>query len=269
MLKKPSKVEINIIVAALVLSLATIAGFWGKNKMNSSNPVLSLPASESISSAETESSGSESDSEQKIVTTYGLSKILESGELHGIILGDSLASSEGASNKNTSSWYSRVAEDLKSKYPGTTEWNFITGKQFTANNILARLPELGTEYDVVLISLGRSDSRLLSLEEFRQKYGMIIKELQSKLPHADIYLIVEPPVQNVADNNQFFPYREIIHNLGKEYQLPVVDQWQAFIEDPAPLASLLVDGVHPNDAGYRIFAKTVINSFDEKLKSEE
>lgn len=105
----------------------------------------------------------------------------------------------------------------------------------------------------------------MRLTEFKQKYEQLLVELKAKSPHADLFLVVEPPVKNAVENNKFSPYRKIILDLGLKHQLPVIGEWAAFINDPLPLTSLLADGVNPNDKGYRVFADEVLNRFEGYL----
>ena len=103
------------------------------------------------------------------------------------------------------------------------------------------------------------------LTEFKQKYEQLLVELKAKNPQANIFLVKEPPVKDIPDNNQYFPYRGVALNLAQKYQVPVIDEWTTFINDPSPLSGLLANNVDPNDKGYRVFADAVLKSFADYL----
>lgn len=205
------------------------------------------------------------ETKQSPVTSLGLAKLTEPTTVKALILGDSVGESLGASNKGLSSWYTLVANDLRSKYPGTFQWNFKTRNEATIEDALKYVPEVTQDTDLIILCLGRNDWVTLTTNDFKQKYEQFLAELKAKSPHTDLFLVVEPPVKNIANNNKSFPYRQVILDLGKKHQISVIDEWTAFINDPTPLNGLLADGVNPNDKGYRIFANEVLKKLEEHL----
>ena len=133
------------------------------------------------------------------------------------------------------------------------------------NDAVRYLPEITQETDLIIVCFGRNDWATLTTDQFKQKYEQFLEELKVKSPNTDVFLVVEPPVNRIATNNKAFPYRQVILDLGQKYQLPVIDQWSAFINNPTPLSGLLVDSVNPNDKGYRVFADEVLKGFNERL----
>jgi acyl-CoA thioesterase-1 len=194
-----------------------------------------------------------------------LAKLQGPTAVKAFILGDSVAESVGATNKDLSSWYTLVANDLKGKYPGTMQWAFKTTSKATMTDALNALKEVPPETDLVILCVGRNDWATLTTDAFKQKYEQFVAELKVKNPNSELFLVVEPPVKDIATNNQTFPYRQVILDLSKEHQLPVIDAWIIFINDPVPLTGLLADGVNPNDKGYGILAGEVVKKFQERL----
>ncbi|HEY8875889.1 MAG TPA: SGNH/GDSL hydrolase family protein [Desulfosporosinus sp.] len=269
-MKNTSKAELYIISGAIILALIVFAYFWVMNRdrptsstlLNASSTALYVPPT---SEATTTAS---SKPEKGPLKPLGLAKLTGPATVKALILGDSVAESLGASNKNLTSWNALVANDLHAKYPGTVEWNYKTTKEATIDDALKTLPEGTQATDLIILCVGRNDGAILTTDDFKQKYEQFIAELKVKSPHTDLFLVVEPPVKNLATNNKTFPYRQVILDLGEKYKLPVIDEWSAFLNDPTPLSKLLSYGVNPNDKGYRIFANAVVKKFEEVLASK-
>jgi acyl-CoA thioesterase-1 len=203
--------------------------------------------------------------EQSTASYQGLAKIMEPTTIRALVLGDSVAESLGVSNRDLSSWHTLVANALHTNYPGTIQWHFKTSAAASINDVLTFVPEATIDTDLIVLCLGRQDVGRLRLTVFKQKYEQLIVELKAKSPHADLYLVVEPPVLSNSENTKFLAYRKIINDLGQKHQLHVIDAWTAFINDPTPLSGLLADSVYPNDKGYRVFADAIIKGFTDYL----
>ena len=256
-MKGISKVELYIILSAISLALIVSALFWGLNREDPIKSTLSDPSLTTLSKSP--------DSEDSPVTSLGLAKLSEISTVKALVLGDSVAESLGASNKDLTSWYTLVSNDLRNKYPGTFQWNFNTTNEATIEDALEYVPEVTQDTDLIILCLGRNDWATLTTDNFKQKYEQFLEELEVKNPNTDLFLVVEPPVTNTANNNNSFPYRQAILELGQIHQISVIDAWTAFIDDPTPLNGLLADGVNPNDIGYQIFANEVVKKFEEHL----
>ncbi|AFQ46002.1 SGNH/GDSL hydrolase family protein [Desulfosporosinus meridiei] len=300
-----AKLELYIILAALIIASLIIAIFWALNHgeataaafkqpppaaadpadpdkdsdedTDAARPSDSASASDSGSGSATGSgtgtasgSGSEKSApnpviEENKVTQQGLAQITEPTTVKALVFGDAVAASQGASNKDELGWHALVAKELQAKYPGNFQWAFKTTDQATVNDVSTYVPEVTPDTDLIILCLGRNDWTVLTTKNFKQKYEELLSELQALNPKADILIVIEPPVKNIEQNNKFFPYRQVLIELGKKHRLPVVDLWAAFIQDPAPLAELLADGVNPNDQGYRIFADGVLKGLERVL----
>lgn len=268
--KRSYRTELYIILIALILALITIGVFWIRNKgetvPNNSASASIVASSNSVTQPDPENNPSSTPKEQPKPIRFGLTRILEKDDVNILVLGDSIGMSKGASDPNQTGWTSLVAQDLQALYPGQSKWTYKTGEGFTANNIQPLIPEIGADSDVVLLCFGRSDSSKIRLTDFKRKYQEIIQSVRAKVPQADIYLLVEPPVKNIQSNNRYFPYRQVILDLGQQNQIKVIDQWASFVNSPEPLQTLLVtDQVYPSDKGYRLFADAVSAAFKEYL----
>lgn len=266
MRKTSKQVELYIIIVALILSIVISAIFWFANREKAPKVTLkqTSPTSSSIP-AEPEIPKESVKTEPTPIVYQGLLKLVGPNTVKALVLGDSVAASQGASNKDLTSWYTLVANDLHTKYPGTVQWEFKTTDNAKIKDVLGSIPEVTPDTDFVVLCIGRNDWATLTTADFKTNYEQVLNELKTKIPNASIFLVVEPPVKNTATNNNFYPYYQVIIDLGTLHQLPVINEWTAFINDPDPLAELLADGVNPNDKGYRIFANEVFKTFDEIL----
>ena len=266
---RTSKLELYVISAAFILGISVISIFWVFNREDTTKYTAIQPAptdtTKPVGSGVTPASPN---NEQSTVVNQGLAKLIEPTEVRALVLGDAVAESLGASNKEETGWTTQVANDLKTKYPGTVQWNFKTTAKGTIKDALTYTPEVTQDIGLIIICLGRNDWATHTTDDFSQKYEQLLAELKIKSPNADVFLVVEPPVKTIATNNKSFPYRQVIMDLGQKHQLPVIDEWSAFINDEAPLAKLLADDVNPNDQGYRVFADEVLKKFNETLATK-
>ncbi|MDR3543903.1 MAG: SGNH/GDSL hydrolase family protein [Desulfosporosinus sp.] len=265
MLDKPARIELSVILGALLAALVFLVYFWATNrgpippssyrKTTAAAPANLTPLANSalITSSQT--------GQPVTVPTQGLTKLLGPTTVKALILGDSIAFSRGASNQDLDSWFALVSKDLHAQYPGTLQWQLQTSAEGTINDALNDVPTAKQDNDLIVICLGRNDCRTIKLTEFKKKYEQLLVELKAKNPRADIFLVAEPPVRDIPENNRYFPYRGVTLNLAQKYQLPVIDAWTSFIQDPAQLTDLLSNNSEPNDKGYRVFAAAVLKSF--------
>lgn len=260
------QVELTIIFSSIILSLVILALALLINRGQA--PKVALKQTVPTSSIQPLDSGTHKEpvkSEPPPVVYQGLLKLVGSNNVKALVLGDSVAESQGATNRELTSWYTLVANDLKAKYPGTVQWEFKTTAEAKIHDVLNFVPDVPRDSDIIVLCVGRYDWTTLTTDDFKTSYEQVINQLKLNTPNANIFLIVEPPVNNTITNNHFFPYYQVIIDLGQKYQLPVINEWTAFINDPAPLAELLANNVNPNDKGYRLFANEVFKAFDEIL----
>lgn len=270
---KITKLELYIISAAIILAVLIIGLFWVFNRGEPTNYTYKPSSSTEIQNMAGTTKSPDSEAvptdalmiKQSTLTQLGLTKLTEPTTVNALVFGDAVAESQGASNKDEGGWHALISKELADKYPGNLKWLFKTTTDATIDDVLTYVPEVTPETDLVILCFGRKDWPTVRLTEFKQNYDQLLVELKAQHPQVDIFLIVQPPVKDVAANNRFFPFRAIIMDLGKKHGLPVIDQWSSFIKDPTPLDGLLADGVNPNDVGYRVFADEVLKGFEKKL----
>ncbi|EHQ91875.1 SGNH/GDSL hydrolase family protein [Desulfosporosinus youngiae] len=272
---KITKLELYIILAAFSLALLVIGIFWVFNRGETPSYSLKQPSPPNTVSMDSTTDSIVSDAEaaapdplivaQNTITQQGLAKLIEPTTVKALVFGDAVAGGQVASNANELSWHALISKKLEDKYPGNLQWQFKTTPEATIQDVLTYVPEVAPNTDLIILCLGRNDWTIHTTHDFQEKYEQLIIDLKAQSPQGDLFLIAEPPVKSIDRNNKSFPYRQIILGLGQKHQLPVIDEWSAFISDPTPLNGLLADGVNPSDKGYEVFAEAVLKEFEEKL----
>jgi len=188
----------------------------------------------------------------KANTLTGIKK-LKSGRVKAVILGDSIAVSQGTSNPLTNGWNSNLKTSLFKKYSSKIVWINKASSGVTIDYCLERATEIVETTDVVFICVGRNDRNIYTPYQFSKKYTQLIMIIKSKAPNADIFCIIEPPMVSL-DDSLFLSIRKAIINVSAKTGTSVLDVWSAFPKDQEALGTLLPDGLHPNKKGYKLMS---------------
>lgn len=122
--------------------------------------------------------------------------------------------------------------------------------------IMPRLDRLvAAEPDLVLVNLGHND-RNAPLDEMAVKYDQLHDWLATEFgtPPALIDMIQNP---RTADPGAYLDFQEMLRDQAELRGALVVDADAAFRAVPDWETALLMDGVHPNDDGYRVWAEAL------------
>lgn len=208
----------------------------------------------------------------RVHTLTGISK-LKSGTVNAVILGDSIAVGQGASNPLTTGWNSDLETSLFNTYANKIVWDNKASSGTTIDYSLKRATEIVSTTDAVFICAGRIDRIIDTPDQFSKKYTQLIDEIKSKAPTADIFCIVEPPMVSL-DESLFKGIRTTIIDVSAKTGSNLLDVWSAFPQENVALSAFLMDGLHPNDAGYNLMSNymynrlvTVINKVKWKYSS--
>jgi len=193
-----------------------------------------------------------------------------------VFFGASLTWGANATDPQQTSYRALVAKRLEAKYP-EARWRFHdaaiggTGSQpglFRLDrDVLARRP------DLVFLDFSANDDIYAADEETLASYEAIVRRivLEARCP---VVLAIFPFQWNVAAANLDAMKRRAAHlAIGKAYGAPVGDaialavdrvrRGKTTIEQIWP-----VDGVHPCDAGYVLFADAVWDAFEEGVRAK-
>lgn len=193
----------------------------------------------------------------KVQTLTGISK-LKSGTVNAVILGDSIAVSQGASDPLTTGWNSDLNTSLFDAYSNKIVWDNKATSGNLIDYCLTRATEIVSTTDAVFICAGRIDRNFYTPDQFSEKYTQLIHDIKSKAPNADIFCIVEPPMVSL-DESLFLGIRTAIINVSAETGSNLLDVWSAFPQDQDTLGALLKDVLHPNDMGNKLMSDYMYN----------
>ncbi len=205
-------------------------------------------------------------------------------KLNVTFTGGSETTGHGASDPETTSWRGLITQWLKDTYPQATisaENAAIgsTGTQLTLYNY----DKIGHATDLLLLGVSSNDWSLYgqaqngsenpdkdSIYDFALRHGeSLIRYAITKNPNVDIALVYFFDFWRIEDQTYLKAYSE----LAEKYNLPVIDMrvplkahvladggtWSAdglklYSEAYSSTKAIYKDTVHPNDAGYALFA---------------
>ena len=117
--------------------------------------------------------------------------------------------------------------------------------------------------DIVVVMLGTNDAKTETWsahkDEFAKNYRDLIESFKAIASKPRIFVSLSPPVFKKETGSGFSPRNveemvEITRKLAGELGCTIIDVHAAAIGHP----ELFDDGVHPNDAGKELIAKTVM-----------
>ena len=128
-------------------------------------------------------------------------------------------------------------------------------------------------HNLITIFVGTNDFRLNkpiksadSLNSFKYCLSILIRKIKNQNPNAKIYLLT--PLQRDKDGYDISytnsvgltlnDYRNEILHIGKTTNTPVIDLYNESGITTQNLSKFTLDGLHPNDAGYKMIAKTLL-----------
>jgi len=186
-------------------------------------------------------------------TVEGIKKI-KKDTVNAVIIGDSIAASQGASNPLTTGWDSNLNTFLFKEFSNKILWDNKARSGTTVDYCLKRAKEIKSTTDAVFVCVGRNDRRVYTPDQFSKKYTRLIHNIKRKAPNADVFCIVEPPM-NFQNESLFLGIRTAIIDVSYDTGSYVLDSWGPFPKGQMFLSDLLTDGLHPNDIGYETMSK--------------
>ena len=191
---------------------------------------------------------------------------LKRGKVNAVILGDSIAVSQGISKHQTSGWNSDLKTSLSKKYSHNIVWDNKASSGTLVDYCLERATEIESTTDAVFICVGRNDRNVYTPEQFSKKYTQLIRVIKRKAPNADIFCIVEPPMLSL-DESLFLGIRRAIINVSDKTGSNLLDVWMAFPKNKDTLGELLPDGLHPNKKGYKLMSNYMYDRLVKVINS--
>jgi len=196
--------------------------------------------------------------------------------LNVVFFGASLTWGANASDPMQTSYRALVAQRLEKTYP-EARFKFLDAAIGGTNSQLGLFrferDVLAKKPDLVFVDFSANDDIYSGDEETLASYEAIVRRiiLEAKCP---VELVIFPFQWNVQAGNLDVMKRRIAHlTIGMAYNAPVGDAIGLAVERVKSGATTIekiwpVDGVHPCDAGYVVFADAAWDSFVDAVKRE-
>lgn len=190
---------------------------------------------------------------------------LEKGEkVVFVAFGDSITEGYGVSE----GWPEKLVKELKKKYPKSDIELINKGRSGdTAEDGLYRLDSDVIELnpDLVTVNFGINDAMsAVPLSNFENYFSEIISQIKNKTS-ADIIALSSEILEDEEADKLVRKYYDKISKVCKDQKVIFVDihrHWHQKIREGVELSSLLIPELdHPNEDGYRLFAKILMEVF--------
>ncbi len=208
------------------------------------------------------------------INTYTLQNTqykLEKGDTVNVAyIGGSVTGGTGSTDASQYSWRARTTAWLQSKYPSATvnEINMGiggTGSYLGAarfeNNIVSKNP------DLVFVEFAVNDGyNSISTEQTKQDIEYMIRCLNDNHPYCDMVFVMVTDRYKLG--TQFTKLLEI-KEVADYYGIPIIDAGAAMNEalggSTDSWDTYFTDMVHPNDAGYEIYANAITSGLEKLM----
>ena len=190
-----------------------------------------------------------------------------------MFVGDSISVGVGATSKEKR--YTTLAVKMLNDAAGRKAYEeiniAISGSTMTthlwpskhASGFPYRLPQaIAAKPDIVVVQHAVNDNAIgCSLGEFGYSYRTFIKEVKAKLPKALIVCMTGCPSQkrSAASDRMMDQINAIIQEIAARENTLLVQINQAINFRP----ELFKDNYHPNDAGHKVMAETLVKTLQE------
>lgn len=203
-------------------------------------------------------------------------------ELNGLkinLLGDSITQGVGASSNET------CYVSMIGKLSGAVCRNYgISGTRIARRRVPYEIPQFDQDFpsrvdsmdkdaDIVIVfggtnDFGHGDAPLGKMEDrtvwsFYGALHVLYNALLKRFPNSKI--VVLTPMkrhEEKRDGKTLPPFVQAVREVAAYYHLPVLDLYRDLpvdLHDPQMEAKYIPDGLHPNDGGHLMLAKTIIN----------
>jgi lysophospholipase L1-like esterase len=201
---------------------------------------------------------------EKSSTSTVYEKINLKQPVHYLIIGDSIGRGAGAENKSLR-WFSQWETLMKEKF-GTelTRYSIVQSGATAFEGIYKYNQEKKeiTKADLIVLIFGENDRKYMNANQFARFYEALIRQCKKDYPLAELMTVTESSLENES-------FAKIINTLSRHYDTIHVDMRIPFKASNTPVENLTVDSIHPNGAGYKLYAQSFLEAFNQALKSNK
>ena len=176
-------------------------------------------------------------------------KIAQGQPISILVVGDSIGAGSGAS-KPEFNFANRLKSALQQKYSVTATVVNVSMGGNTTYAPLIRVFKLikSHNFDLVIICSGQND-HISSLGKY---YEALVRNIKTKYPNAEIISILQSSQKTYTDKIK------TIQKIAQHYNIPTADTIIPFTNgENGTYSSLTVDGIHPTNKGYALYAQTL------------
>lgn len=176
-----------------------------------------------------------------------------------------------------------ASEIINSGIPGSHTGRQTDHDLFKIRHGLERFKSdvLAHQPDLVTIGFGTNDAHIdskvkggpsrIPLSKYRENLEYMISKLQEN--HIRVVLIA-PNILGAKygklQNDRLLKYVKVVRKLSKKHETGLVDNYKLFKEyekkSGNTFEELMLDGVHPNDAGHRLIAEKLVTEIVKTMK---
>jgi hypothetical protein len=247
-----------IIASTILLAIATVAIISSING-NDNKRAASIKEKE-LASRVSALSSSRAAETQRVANEKFYQKLKEGRPVSILVIGDDIAASSGSTAGN--GWIDQLTNKLYATYKSTVTVTKITqgGANIVRswieyNSMIDKNKQSGvsSNFDCVFICDGKDYQSIDDLKQFHMFYENLILRLIKNDPKAEIFPMIESSIK--TDNG----FTIDIKDIADHYGLDLIDTRTAFNQSGKNYSDLSKDGVHPNDAGYTLYAEQMYN----------
>lgn len=264
MTKTEKIISICACSALLVVALLAVANQSRNRKSDSAN----RKAVSSIAVNAGKADSTRTSETSRIASEDFYQKLREGRDIRILVIGDDIGSSAGATSQN--GWTDVLVNKLHAAYQ--SNFSVVRLPQTTTNVVKGWIgytqgKDTGTitpdGYDAVFLCVGYYDQTQIELKEFHMFYEQLLVQLIKDNSKAAIFPILESSFK--SENG----YSVDIRDLASYYGFNLIDAKDAFSKSGKDVKQLSADGVHPNDAGYSLYADAIYNTIVQNVHSNQ
>lgn len=161
-----------------------------------------------------------------------------------LVVGDSIGAGSGASDER-SCWANMLCSWVQEIYGVDCTLTNVSmgGNTSYAGYVRTFMLNDDVSYDLAIICYGQNDGE----EGFSAHYEAIIRAIAKKNPNCNVIAVLE------SSQREYTAKMQEIQKLADYYSIPIADTIAKFKESGLAYEDLTDDGIHPNDAGYKLY----------------
>lgn len=183
-------------------------------------------------------------------------KLADGFDVNVLIVGDSIGAGAGTETDGQQ-WFKQLQTYLRTVNKSKVSVTNVSmgGNTSYAGYVRTMALRDDVNYDLAIICYGQNDG----YEGLSTNYEAMVRVIRSKYPDCSIISILE------SSQREYTPNIVAIQNICEHYSIPVADTIAAFNNSGKAYDDLTGDGVHPNEAGQKIYFETVKSVIDDNV----